>query len=341
MRAFALPADDSACGYYRIKAPAAALTALGINVQVAEPRFPQHTQQGTVEAPVLLNPEGADVIVCHRPSFPALVDELERLQRQGYPLVVDVDDDLSCLPRQIPGRVGSLMASLAQARACEMADLVTCSTPALAERYGAHGRVRVLRNRVPASMLDMSRESDGSTLGWAGLASGHLGDLPTTGGAVADALEGSGWTFTVIGPEEDVRQQLGLGFKPHATGGLSLEGYQEALGMLDVGIVPLADTPFNRAKSGLKGLEYAARGVPFIASDLPEYAALGRERIGLAVRNPSEWYTALKGLIREGSLRSELVSLGRTGVAASHTYEGNADRWPEAWEAAITNARSR
>lgn len=43
--------------------------------------------------------------------------------------------------------------------AWERADLVTCSTPALAERYGKHGRVAILPNYVPASYLEIARHN--------------------------------------------------------------------------------------------------------------------------------------------------------------------------------------
>ncbi len=36
-----------------------------------------------------------------------------------------------------------------------------------------------------------------------------------------------------------------------------------------VGIAPLVDRPFNRSKSWIKGLEYSAFGLPFVASPLP------------------------------------------------------------------------
>jgi Glycosyl transferases group 1 len=277
------------------------------------------------------------VIICHRPSFPALVRELERLQGLGHAVVVDVDDDLGNMPRR--GSQADL-AAISQMAACRMADWVTASTPALAERYHFQARGTILRNCVPASLLGLPRESDGRTLGWGGLASGHLGDLPTTGGAVAGALEGSGWAFQVVGPAEDVRQQLGLASAPRATGGLSIGTYQEALGLLDVGIVPLADTPFCRAKSALKGLEYAARGVPFVASALPEYELLARENFALIARTPAEWRRHLTDLIRDESLRCEKAAAGLDAVANHHTYEVAAPGWVEAWEAAILTRRS-
>ena len=39
----------------------------------------------------------------------------------------------------------------------------------------------------------------------------------------------------------------------------------------DVGIVPLNPVQFNLAKSNLKGLEYSAAGIPFVASRFGEY----------------------------------------------------------------------
>lgn len=332
MKVFALPADDSACRAYRIRYPAAAVAAiLGVEVEVAAPQWPQHKASG--EVPVRLNLEGADVLVCHRPSFPALVNELERQQRAGVALVVDIDDDLDNLPRKLKHLAAPWIdvAAQSQRAACRMADLVTCSTPALMEKYAPHGRGVVLRNCIPAWMLEGSRESDGRTLGWAGLAAGHLGDLPVTGGAVADALEGSGWRFKIVGPAEDVRQQLGLTSLPEATGGVSLEDYQQALGSLDVGIVPLAPTPFNRAKSGLKGLEYAARGVPFVASPTPEYLRLAEEGIGRIARTPADWRGHLRDLLRTEGLRIHLAHVARAVVAERHTYEAWAEEWGEAW----------
>jgi hypothetical protein len=40
---------------------------------------------------------------------------------------------------------------------------------------------------------------------------------------------------------------------------------------IDIGLVPLEARDYNRAKSALKGMEYAACGIPFVASPSPEY----------------------------------------------------------------------
>ena len=39
-----------------------------------------------------------------------------------------------------------------------------------------------------------------------------------------------------------------------------------------IGLAPLLDTPFNRCKSPLKAMDYAALGIAVLASDMPVYA---------------------------------------------------------------------
>jgi hypothetical protein len=60
--------------------------------------------------------------------------------------------------------------------------------------------------------------------------------------------------------------------------------------LFQVGIVPLTNIPFNHAKSYIKGLEYAAAGVPFVCSYSPQYAELVSEHgIGVMADDPSEY----------------------------------------------------
>lgn len=63
---------------------------------------------------------------------------------------------------------------------------------------------------------------------------------------------------------------------------------------IDLGIVPLEDTMFNAAKSCLKGMEWAAQGIPFVASDLPEYEWLG---VGLLAKSFRDWTRCLSRML--------------------------------------------
>lgn len=65
----------------------------------------------------------------------------------------------------------------------------------------------------------------------------------------------------------------------------------------DIGLVPLNDIPFNQAKSYIKGLEYAAAGIPFIASNLDEYRRLSDQyNIGRTAKKANHWRAAIQQL---------------------------------------------
>lgn len=337
-----LPSDSSGCRFYRLECPARAAGALGIRGEVSPPvLYRQSTMRG--ELPVDIQRGDTDVFVLHRPTFPAAVELIGRLQGEGAAVVVDVDDDLCAPhPKHAWARPKAHLNPSQQVLACQKADLVTVSTQPLAAAYAPHGRVMVLPNCVPASLLTLESVSDGRTVGWSGSVVGHPGDLPVTAGGVATAVQGGDWRFMVVGSALNVRSEMRLSQEVPDTGGLPIGDYHQALGQLDIGIVPLADTRFNRAKSFLKGLEYAARGVPFVASALPEYEQLAEEGVGLVARDGArDWCGRLRDLMRDESLYLEQVQQGRQVLADRHTYETQGQRWVDAWQQAISNRRSR
>jgi glycosyltransferase involved in cell wall biosynthesis len=85
----------------------------------------------------------------------------------------------------------------------------------------------------------------------------------------------------------------------------------------DIGIVPLNDIPFNYAKSNIKGLEYAAANIPFVASDVPEYRHLHEDGVGHIARTPEEWVNQLEHLLTYQNRRLE----------AARSYQTVVDKW--------------
>lgn len=227
------------------------------------------------------------------------------------------------------------------ARACRHADLVTVTTPALAERYGGHGRVRVLPNCVPERYLRLGHIEVGRlTLGWSGSVVTHPGDLNQAKGAVQPVLDQHDAAFHVVGTGEGVQRALALTTPPTATGWLPIEDYPAALADLDVGIVPLRASEFNEAKSWLKGLEMAAVGVPFVATPTSPYRALVAEGAGWLAGTAGSWASMVGALCASTGLRAHMAGKGRE-VAARWTVEGRAWAWMEAWSDARDIARSR
>lgn len=293
---------------------------------------------------VSVRPYDADVIVMQRPARGAWHEVIPHLKAQGIRVVVDVDDLFDKIPKanrayhdyQAGGRYPAVEHSNID-RCCQLADLVTCTTPLLAKRYG-YGHAKVLPNLVPESYLSIERPFKWRDLvGWSGIVGTHPGDLEETGGAVAQALAGTEWEFHTVGPPEGVRRALGLSSEPSSTGLLAFESWAPALAELDVGIVPLGPSLFNEAKSALKASEFAAVGVPVIMSPTPDNLRLHRLGVGLVAESRGQWARLVSKLIASEELRSDLAGSGRE-VMATQTYEAHADRWLHAWCAEATVA---
>lgn len=282
----------------------------------------------------------ADVVVLQRPGRSHWTYVIKYLQEQGVRVVVDVDDDLTAIPKQnVAFGAYSPDGSPYHSRdwvmaACDRADLVTVSTPALAKVYGRHGRVKVLPNYVPQNYLDVRVDREFLVAGWTGSVETHPHDLEVTGGGIHRALMMvGGSSFGVIGTGVGVEQRLGCKVD-RVSGWLKFECYAHAVAALDVGIVPLHPSRFNDGKSCLKGMEYAALGVAPVMSPTPDNLRLHELGVGLIAETPKHWKTHVARLLGDGNYRADIVESGRE-VMAGLTYEKNAEQWLDAWTSTL------
>jgi glycosyltransferase involved in cell wall biosynthesis len=75
----------------------------------------------------------------------------------------------------------------------------------------------------------------------------------------------------------------------------------------DLGVVPLSDLRFNRAKSNIKYLEYAASGIPSIFSRVEAYAGLHHgDTCLLADNDPDAWIQEIVKMVEDHGLRRRL-----------------------------------
>jgi hypothetical protein len=86
----------------------------------------------------------------------------------------------------------------------------------------------------------------------------------------------------------------------------------------DIGIAPLADTAFNRCKSAIKTLDYAAMGLPVLASDCEAYRGTLADGPGgwLLPDDEDAWFVALARLVRDANLRRRLAEGARAAFPA-------------------------
>ena len=97
------------------------------------------------------------------------------------------------------------------------------------------------------------------------------------------------------------------------------------LEQLDIGLVPLPDSEWNRRKFNLKVAQYMALGIVPVATPLgsnPDVIEHGRD--GFLASTASEWTTHLETLVRDGALRCEMAGRAARKAQASFTLQAQA-----------------
>lgn len=353
MRVAVLPADTSGCGMYRLCWPATFIQQVrpDWHITVHQPNsvhIATGPDGGATAVKGLPDPRTLDLIVIQRVGRQGPLAFLHWAQRQGVAVVVDADDAMWCIDRDnmawkawnSDGNHNGMHWRWAD-KAAEAADLTTVTTDALARRYGKHGRVEVLPNRIHPEVLDCSsirdQWDDTPAVGWSGFVRTHPKDLDVVGDAVRRALAETGAVCRVIAdgpgaerawglPEGSV-EQLG----PYQLG----PEFFAAMTAIDIGLVPLDGTLFNRAKSSLKALEFSAMGVPVIATPTPANRHLGRDIPMLYASTPGEWYEQIMRLLRDPAERLERGQAARNAVLEGWTFDSWAETWAQSWERAV------
>ncbi|HEY6781388.1 MAG TPA: hypothetical protein VI111_10560, partial [Thermoleophilaceae bacterium] len=227
-----------------------------------------------------------DVVLVYRRADDATRAQLERLTARGIPIVWDNDDDLAKLPKEDPdyAKAGGIHGQRIHHRtvkAARLAHTVTTTTHTLADKYRRAGidQIEVLGNYVPGKPRRRRRRHDGVVIGWvAGLE--HRAD--------AQRLKLARMMREVLAAHPEARVEcIGVDLSlperyVHDTE-VHFRFVPDRIAAWDIGIAPLADIPFNHARSDIKVKEYAASGIPWLASPLGPYSELGEQQGGRLV----------------------------------------------------------
>ena len=327
VKVLVLQADHAGCGFYRAVEPARVVREAGLADVVVDDGLDVEYHNDTL-AVVRTD---ADVVVFQRPLQAHLLDALRVLKRQGVKVVVELDDDIERItpsnaayhyvhPKFSPDENWQHLRDC-----CREADAVVVSTPALM-RYAPQGRGTVVRNTIPRSTLEIQHVG-GKGVGWSGTMRSHRDDLHVVGGSLQDVQ------MHIIGERDGVAEELRLTTAPTETGWMdSVPAYHTHLATLDVGIAPLAENAFNRAKSYIKVLEYSALGIPWIASPLDEYVLFQKMTgLGFLAKKPRDWRRHVESLMSDDDLRAEIGASLREKVRERHVLEDSAQEWYDAW----------
>ena len=246
--------------------------------------------------------------------------------------VYELDDDLLNLDPSNPGYAfyeqAHIRANLKRNIQC--ADAVTVSTMQLAELVSKlNPRVYIVPNTVPKSLLEFERTTAPAlTVGWAGSAT-HDMDWKEVSPHVKRFLHRNrDVQFHDIG--EAYGSRFGLDGRYRHTPWTDTVGALWSAIDFDIGLAPLRDHRFNRSKSPLKALEYAALGIPVIASDVGPYREfVAHYETGYLVKKDYQWGHYLHALARDPFLRKDMGRAARN-LAWGYIIEN----WWTVWEAA-------
>jgi hypothetical protein len=254
---------------------------------------------------------------------------LERLD--SHRLVLDVDDWMWA-PDWQPFRDNYTPDVLARLYDnIRRAHVVTTPTDVLAEYLLTFNpNVHVVPNTVPEWLIDHPMpERDRPTIGYQGSPS-HRRDWSAsyTAGLARFLMENEEWGIHFYGL--DPGQLAHITHARYTPWAGSVDNYYRSVAF-DVGIGPLRDTPFNRAKSGLRAIEYAARGIVAVLPDLPPYRGWVEDGVtGRLVRSHQTIRRVLNEVAQDHDTR---VAMGQAAHerAKNWTTEANLWRWVTAW----------
>jgi glycosyltransferase involved in cell wall biosynthesis len=105
---------------------------------------------------------------------------------------------------------------------------------------------------------------------------------------------------------------------------------------LDIGVMPLDDTDWERGKCALKALQYMALGLPPVVSPVGANLSVVEDgKTGLFARSLPEWERALGALIESPELRGRLGAAARARVESDYSAEVHAPRVAQAFREAV------
>ena len=335
---FGWAAGNDGCAYYRLVLPLAIL---------------QRDPDVTIDIGIKMPPEefhstdhDRRIIVAQRLMKPLVVEQARIFKAEGRKIVVEHDDDLSNIRSDNPAILSkssnwppsdewrkSWLPAMHEAMG--FASLVTCTNTYLAtelRQYSDH--VTVLPNYIDSALLktDMPLRNDNEHLkvGWAGSPT-HDKDWTQAAPFIQNGL-GKVHMSELVLIGSDYQWLVGhkrTTVRPWET---DLNKYFNNLTDIHIGLAPLADDHFNRSKSYIKALEYAALGIPVIANDVEPYRNFIQHGVtGFLVKYGHEWARYIRILANDEPLRRKMGEAARE-VAAQNTIQKNAWRWLEAYE---------
>ncbi len=325
--------DDGGCGLFRCVQPANFMTRAGL----AEARAILPNMIGEPTPAQLFE---ADLVIMQEMGSLKAEEIYHFCLEHNIPFLAEFDDFVQHVsPTNLGGWGAWNPGTLYVHRAMRMAQSsfgITVSTPWLArEYYPYHPFVYVIPNYLDKDRWDnpITKRNDGKIrIGWMG-GNAHRDDLTMISGIIQKLIEeGKGKVvFETIGMTEnelhgvfpgrsmpEACPSCGYEGERHHFPGESFNDYPAVLASKgwDMAVAPVIENAFGSAKSDLKVKEYAAAGIPIVASPIAPYRDAAKNNAQIRFADTfEEWYDNLKSLIRNPKKRDEISRQNKEWVS--------------------------
>jgi glycosyltransferase involved in cell wall biosynthesis len=271
----------------------------------------------------LLRAGHASLLWLEKEALPWLPWEVEHaILPRTVPFAVDYDDavfhryDLhrSAFVRRLLGRkLDKLMASAA---------LVTAGNSYLADRAIAAGASRV---EIVPTVVDLTAYTQrcapfsetAPTIGWIGSPSTWAEYMAPMLPLLQQAARLAGARIVAVGAGSAAAALPINDNLPWTE-----DSEVACIHAIDVGVMPLTDTPWSRGKCGFKLIQYMACGIPVIASPVGANVEIVQHGVnGFLASSQTEWAEALRLLLHDPGLRARMGQEGRRTVERNYSLQ--------------------
>jgi glycosyltransferase involved in cell wall biosynthesis len=287
----------------------------------------------------VLHADSFDAVWMEKELLPWVPAWLEQWMLGGLAYVVDLDDAVFHNYDAHRMRAARALYGRKIDRVMSAAAIVVAGNEYIAQRARAAGsaRVEVLPSVVDADAFpqDFSRAGrSGFTVGWIGSpATQHF--VQAVVPALEACLTGENDRFVTVGAA--FSSPL---FPKHVSQAWARATESASLASFDVGIMPLADSQFERGKCGYKLIQYMASALPVIASPVGANCQIVRVgETGFLASSHDEWLAALRAMRDSPELRAEMGATGYATFRREYSLQAIAPKVVNVIRAAATWGR--
>ena len=260
-----------------------------------------------------------DVVIFQR----ELISTLPTLEGfSSRPRILDVDD-----------AIWLYKGGFAARNIARLVDHVVCGNQYIADYFSSLGKpVTIIPTPVDVARFRPAQQrASAKVIGWSGSSSGQ-GSLYGIEGALANILSAfPDWTLRIVSDQAPSFSLIPASRVEFVEWSEAVE--VDAIAGMDIGLMPLDDTPWSKGKCSYKMLLYLACGVPVVVSDVGmNREVLGRGFVGYGVVSEGEWYPALSALINNVNQRKMAGETGRAIVVEHYAVDQAVEKWEKLFE---------